>query len=360
MGTIDVFTVVEANVDYPRHGSATIVELGDGTLLLAWMEHVGGEMIGHDHAPCNIASMKSRDGGHTWTDRRILVANAPGDINIHYPCLLRLASGDILFCYQRLHELAPGAPQRATSFVCRSSDDGETFSSPTKHNTLQDTSTAAILLMQLSSGRILYPVQNVMGDWCGPTDHQVNGCSYSDDDGHSWKMSDNWIDLPLRGAMEPSIVELKDGRLLMYMRTQLGAVFQSESADGGTTWSKPQTTSLQAPESMPCLTKIPTTGDLLVIWNNSLYDPEFDHCGKRTPLTVAVSRDEGLTWENVKDIETDPDYEFTNPACHFTSRDKVIIMYEASKMDNPNPPGRLGRSCMPMKAAVADVDWFYE
>ena len=160
--------------------------------------------------------------------------------------------------------------------------------------------------------------------------------------------------------MEPHIVELKDGRLLMYMRTELGAVFQSESGDGGAIWSKPQTTGLKAPESMPCLTTIPKTGDLLLIWNNGFYDPDFDHCGKRTPLTVAISRDEGKTWENFKDIETDPTYEFTNPSCHFTSRDKVIITYVASKMDNPNPPGRLGRSCMPLKEAIADVEWFYE
>ena len=49
-----------------------------------------------------------------------------------------------------------------------------------------------------------------------------------------------------------SIVELRDGRLLMHMRTQLGAVFQSDSTDGGATWSKPQTTGLRAPQSMPC------------------------------------------------------------------------------------------------------------
>ena len=74
---------------------------------------------------------------------------------------------------------------------------------------------------------------------------------------------------------------------------------------------------------------------------------------------MAISRDEGQTWKNFKDIETDPLYEFTNPSCHFTSGGKFIIMYEASKMDNPNPPGKLGRSCLPMKAAVADVEWFY-
>jgi hypothetical protein len=29
-------------------------------------------------------------------------------------------------------------------------------------------------------------------------------------------------------------------------------------------------------------------------------------------------------------------------------------------MEDPNPPGLLGRGHMPMKAAIADLDWFYQ
>ena len=63
-GKIDVFAVVEANRDFPRYGSPTIVELQDGRLLLAWMESVGGPLLGNDHVPCNIAAMVSCDGGY--------------------------------------------------------------------------------------------------------------------------------------------------------------------------------------------------------------------------------------------------------------------------------------------------------
>ena len=365
MSQFDQFTLVEANTDFPRHDGASIIELKDGRLLLVWMEHTGGEMVGNDHAPGSIASMISHDEGLTWTDRKILVQNNPDDINIHFPCFLRLRSGEILFYYQRRHFLAPGAPQCSTSFLSKSTDEGQSFSTPWKHDIVQDSQMSANLLVQLSSGRIILPTTDMSGQWCGqtedgaPGDHVVAGCCYSDDNGNSWKLCTTWADLPLRGAMEPHIVELSNGRLLMYLRTQLGAVFQSDSTDGGENWSKPQTTPLKASESMPTLTKLPQTGDLLVIWNNADYDPDFDHCGKRTPLTVAISKDEGQTWENFKNIETDPEWEFTNPSCHFTSSGKVIITYVASKMDNPNPPGRLGRSIMPLKAVVADTQWFY-
>lgn len=366
MSNIDVFTLFEANDDLPRHDSASIVELNDGRLLLAWMRHTGGDKIGHDEAPCDIASMISSDGGATWGDFRIFVENNPGDANIHFPSFLRLQNGDILFYYQRRHFIAPGEPQVSTSFVCKSSDDGKTFSEPWMHDVVQNNAMSANLLIQMSTGRVILGVTNMEGNWCGtaedgsPGDHDVAGCCYSDDNGVTWKATTTWADLPLRGAMEPHIVELSDGRLLMTLRTQLGAVFQSHSEDGGESWSHPQTTTLRASESMPCLGKFPTTGDLLMIWNPALFEPGCDHCGKRTPLTTAISKDQGVTWENYKNIETDPLYEFTNPSVHFTRSGKVIITYVTSKMDNPDPPYQLGRSCMPLKAAIADVEWFYE
>ena len=354
MASIQIRTILDASPQFPRHDSATVVELTGGRLMLAWMEHVGGDEIGHDHSLCNIGSMVSCDGGTTWADRKILVENAPGDVNIHYPCFLRLQSGEILFHYVRQHELKPAEPMKLSTLLCRSTDECETFSEPI---TLDCRGRP---LSQLSTGRVIIPSQKQLGTWCGPEDRQLAGCYYSDDAGHSWTQSAGWVDLPLRGAMEPHIAELRDGRLLMVMRTQLGAIFQSESADGGDTWSKPQTTCLRGPESMRCLVRVPRNGDLLLIWNNSEYDPQFDHFGKRTPLTVALSKDDGQTWENRKDLETDPTVEFTNPSCHFTSDGKVLITYMASPMDNPDPPGQLGRSHMPLKLAIADLEWFYQ
>ena len=113
----------------------------------------------------------------------------------------------------------------------------------------------------------------------------------------------------------------------------------------------------RAPESMPCLARVPQTGYLIIVWNHSLFEPEYDHSGRRNPLTVAVSKDDGRSWVKLKDLETDPTWEFTNPACHFTSGGKIIITYVASPMDNPNPPGRLGRSRMSLRAAIGDIEW---
>ena len=52
---LDITTVAEASKDFPRHDTATGIELGDGSLMIAWMEYVGSALIGHDHAPCNLS-----------------------------------------------------------------------------------------------------------------------------------------------------------------------------------------------------------------------------------------------------------------------------------------------------------------
>ena len=63
------------------------------------------------------------------------------------------------------------------------------------------------------------------------------GCYFSDDKGQTWKRS-TLIDLPKRGAMEASVVELNDGSLMMTLRTQLGGPHIARSKDRGKTWSK--------------------------------------------------------------------------------------------------------------------------
>lgn len=130
----------------------------------------------------------------------------------------------------------------------------------------------------------------------------------------------------------------------------------SESVDDGLTWSLPQTTGLRTPESCPELTRIPASGDLLMIWNNAPYDPGFrSHYGKRSPLTAAVSRDEGRTWEHVRDIETDPARAFSNPGCRFTSQGKAIVNYWTCEY----LPDWLMKHITDLRVAVIDAEWFY-
>ena len=355
----EIRVVAQATPDNPRNDSASIAELEDGKLLLVWMEFVRSGEAGHDTAPNRIVSMRSSDEGATWGERKVMVEPREGELNVYNPSLLRLDNGDILFTYLAYNELEWGAPLVSSGFVRRSTDGGRTFGGPRMVWDHKPHSSANNTLVQLASGRVIRGAGRVP-IWGGPKGHEDSGCFYSDDHGRTWTPSSNWVELPLRGAMESHVAQIASGELVMTMRTQLGSVFLARSTDKGVTWSKAQTTGLRSGESMPALVRIPSTDDLLLVWNHSFYDPAFDHFGKRTPLATAISKDGGRTWSNIQYIETKPDWEYSNPAINFTSSGLAIITYFASKMDNAEPPGALGRSAMTLKSARVRIDWFYE
>ena len=194
-------------------------------------------------------------------------------------------------------------------------------------------------IIRLASGACLMTLAYGEGTWCGPNDRNSILVLRSEDDFHSWTISDP-IRLPMRGAMEPYVAQQANGRITMVMRTQLGSVFRSESSDDGRTWSKPQTTGLSAPESCPCVATVPGSDVQLVVWNNSEYDPTWwSHFGKRTPLTIALSRDGLRTFTDFYDLEVDPCRAFTNPAIMFTSDGLCLINYWSCEY---SPEGRMG------------------
>jgi sialidase-1 len=155
--------------------------------------------------------------------------------------------------------------------------------------------------------------------------HFVCFCTYSDDGGRTWKKSADHIDLPKRGAMEPELIELNDGKLMMIIRTQLGHIATAISPDGGDHWGEPNQLPVKAPESPATIRRIPATGDLLLVWNNT-HDPKLGHVGRRTPLTAAISSDEGKTWKQARNIEADPDHTFAYTSILFV-KDRVVLTY---------------------------------
>lgn len=346
--------------EHPRNDSATIVRLPDDELFMVWMEFFESSWGSGDEAPNHLVSMRSADGGRSWSDYRIEVTSEPGDRSVYNPSLLVIPSGEVLFFFIRYHHLVWGEPLLVSGYLKRSTDGGRIWSNPITvwdHDCLAN---AHDTLTRLKDGRIIKPVER-MPVWCTPpTGVSSSSAYYSDDDGRTWNAPKSWVRLPLRGSMEAHVAEASDGRLLMAVRNDLGSVFLSRSCDRGETWSKAQSSGLSAPESMPVLKTIPDTGDLLLIWNNSEYDPDFvSHYGKRTPLSCAVSRDCGESWEFRKPILDDPSLQISNPGCVFPSAGQVLVTFFTSPMDNPVPPGVWGTNPMSLESVIVDLDWIY-
>jgi sialidase-1 len=179
--------------------------------------------------------------------------------------------------------------------------------------------------------------------------HFVAHCYLSDDGGQSWRAGTGKVDLPKRGAMEPEVIELQGGRLLMILRTQLGYIAASYSDDGGDTWSEAVSLGVQAPEAPATIRRIPATGELLLAWNNT-YVEGAGHGGARTPLTAAVSSDEGRTWQHIRNLESDPTHTYAYTSILFV-QDRVLLTY----WDNDGETSRYSSRFWSLP-----VSWFYQ
>jgi sialidase-1 len=353
-----IITIAEASDQHPRHSEPAMIERRDGTLLLVWQEYLKSSKGTEDDAPNRIVSMTSRDGGHSWSDHQVLIENTPGDVNVYSPSFVRMEeTGEILFFFFRYHVMEAGKKTVSSCYCRRSRDDGRTFADETLVWDHMPYGCASSVVKRLKSGRLVMPICRQMGEDWSPTDHWESTTIQSDDAGRTWRESRVWTDVPMRGVMEPHVEELKDGRLFMVSRTQLGSVFQSHSSDHGETWSKPQTTGRSAPESCPELVRVPKTGDLMLIWNNSQYDPKFSsHFGKRSPLTAGISNDDGESWKIIKNIVDDPKLCYSNPVAFFTSKGSCLVSYfeiPYTKEWTMNSP------VCHLRSAVFDIDWLY-
>jgi hypothetical protein len=130
---------------------------------------------------------------------------------------------------------------------------------------------------------------------------------YSDDDGETWKTSNEELvvetpDLFTYGANEPVVLQLKDGRVWMLIRTQRGRFYESFS-DDGSKWSVPTPSKLISSDAPAGLLRL-KDGSILLFSNECLRYPY--GYGGRYVLHVAISKDEGKTWRGYREVARDP------------------------------------------------------
>ena len=303
----------------PRNSEGAFVELRDGRLMFVYSHYYSGR--GGDNDPAYLAARFSSDRGETWTSADDVILRNDAGMNLMSVSLLRLPSGIGLF-YLRKDSESDCRPVMRLS-----QDEGASWGRVS--DIIPETRDYFVLnndrVIRLDSGRLAAPVARHTPTEAGSRPGAAT-CYLSDDDGSSWYPSRTLLRLagdPKSGLQEPGIVELKDGRLMMFCRTIRGSQYRSFSSDQGLTWSDPQSSGIRSPLSPAGIKRIPRTGDLLLVWNNN-YEAEGTMAGRRTPLTVAISRDEGQTWEKVKNLEDDPDGWYCYTAICFVD-DAVLL-----------------------------------
>ncbi len=89
---------------------------------------------------------------------------------------------------------------------------------------------------------------------------------------------------------------------LLFARSKCGRLVQSYSMTQGEIWHSILPTELASAAAPPMLVQIPSTADLLCVWNQ-VSGEEIRRGWHRGRLTAAISKDSGLTWVNFKTLE---------------------------------------------------------
>jgi len=250
------------------HGWPTVARRQNGELWLSW----SGGREAHVCPFGQVCAMTSRDSGESWTYPRVLLDGAIDDRDSG---VLETAKGTLIvttfssLAYVPYYEkkaafaeltkggwktegMTPeqfaawkGCHDRLTDeereaelgvWQIRSTDGGKTWSAKT--STIVNSPHGPI---QLKDGRLLYAGKKL---W---TEEKEIGVCESMDDGLTWK----WLagiptregDTVVKGYHELHAVEAEDGTLIAQIRNHNSAnkseTLQTESKDGGKTWSAP-------------------------------------------------------------------------------------------------------------------------
>jgi len=314
---------IEPGTGNPRNSEGDIIELKDGRLCLIYTRFTSG---GSDHAAADLAMRISKDNGISWSKDKIVIKRT-GGLNVMSVSLLRLNNGKIALFFLRKTSREDCRP-----LMCISKDEAKTWSKPKV--CITDKAGYYVLnndrAVQLENGRLILPVAWHQGPGQPRDTAGIIMCYLSDNNGRTWRRSkDSFKGYAPDGkriiVQEPGVIELKDGRLMMYIRTNAGSQYICYSRDGGETWSKAQPSNFASPLSPASIKRIPWTGDLLCVWNDHSGVHSYP-AGRRTPLCIATSNDEGKTWGRSTIIEGNPDGWYCYTAITFV-KDSILLAY---------------------------------
>lgn len=317
----------------PRNSEGSFIKLKSGRIMFAYSGYYGDDSF--DDCPANICAVTSDDGGVSWSDPFILIKNDA--LNLMSVSLLRLQDDRIALMYIRKDSVTGYPDVDCRPFIRFSSDEAETWSDPIDVVDLPHLYLVVNndRLVQLKNGRIIFP--GSLHRYVHTPSRLADGIGlffYSDDGGLSWKQSKGVCypdECMPQGLMEPGIIELENGKLMCWFRTTMKCQYKSFSYDNGETWSHPvPAPEFMAPSSPLSMKRNPATGELVAIWNDHhplrSVNPQDNSMGYRTPLVMAKSFDNGVSWQDHTAIENSPIHGYAYTAIMF-EQDKIFLAY---------------------------------
>ena len=300
-----------------------LVRRGDGRLDGFYLKDTGTPTP-------RVARIASHDGGYTWeeTPDVLTLPNTGGlwgglevlaDADDEVHCFFMHDRGSGVFGAPLAGEgVAHEGPYHGKFldiWHLKSRDGGAAWTQPKR---IWEGFTGALnSVIQRRGGRIVLPFAWATGQtWAHRVDAGLDAFSfagafystvvYSDDAGATWRQGTRdikaWAPIPAYGADEPVIIQKRDGRMWMLLRTQTGRLYESFSDDGAE-WSVARPTSLISSDSPVGLVRL-SDKRLVLIWNCCQRFPYA--YGGRHVLHAAISEDDGLTWRGFREVLRDP------------------------------------------------------
>jgi sialidase-1 len=279
----------------PQNAPRNFVVLSDGALLSVEAN----------------ATRISPDGGKTWSEPRSMVSDEgpgrpSGGLSIRTrDGVIVVVYGDTATMKWKWDEArGEAAEARMDVWSIRSLDEGKTWTD--RQKVYEGHGGTMLSVIQTASGHIVVPIQPYLSN----PGHWGTFTIVSSDNGKTWPKS-NLIDLGGAGhhdgGIEATLVELKDGRLWMLLRTSLNKLWEAYSSNHGLYWGAIGPTGIEASSAPACIKRL-ASGRLVLVWNRTFAEGEHSYPSRppvysiypaswqRDEISIAFSNDDGKSW----------------------------------------------------------------
>ena len=286
----------------PVHHCSTITITPRGDLLCLWY---GGSYESGDDQTLFLA--RRPKGSRSWETPQAIVRNAvqpPGNGVIFVDGRKTVW---IVWCRMETPRPRPRGTgwDNCRLMFRRSEDDGRTWSGDQEFLGDDLRAVPRNPPLRLANGDLILAVEAYKAGWEG------SAFFIGHDGGTRWTSGGF-----ATGGNQPAMIERGDGALFALLR-QAPRLMQTESRDGGRTWSKAVASKIRNPDAGITMTRL-SNGHLTLVFNDS--------DTLRTPLSVARSLDEGLTWETPMHLESNPG-EYSYPCVIQAADGRIHVSY---------------------------------
>lgn len=298
---------IYTKASFPSAHASTIEELENGDIIAAWF---GGTHERHPDVSI-YTSIKTVSG---WSSPKKVATGYQSD-TLSYPTWnpVLFKTNNKLFLF---YKIGP-SPSTWWGAYKISTDHGKTWS---EKKMLPEDILGPIKNkpIQLKNGRIVSPSSEELQDGEIWKAHM----EISDDYGKTWRkvpVNEN----SAYKVIQPSIVQLQNGNLKAFFRSDQDAVLESTSIDNGETWSDFSKSELANPNSgIDAVSLI--NGGFLMVYNPMASGD--DWWEGRSKLYLAYSKD-GEHWQDILKLENQEKGEYSYPAIIQTENGEIYITY---------------------------------